>query len=315
MMLAAIGDAWFDAIRRDIIQTIRTIPEMKAWSDRIWQAGETIAFVPTMGYFHEGHLALMREARHRGNHVVVSVFVNPTQFAPGEDFNAYPRDLDRDLAMAASAGVDIVFSPSAAEMYPEGADTFISQKRLPARLCGLSRPTHFSGVLTVVAKLLHIVNPHAAVFGQKDWQQLAIIRKMAADLNFDIDIIGHPTVREQDGLAMSSRNARLDPNLRGAALSLYQSLTAAEDQVRNGGTDADAVIRAAEKRITAHPENRIDYIRICDPDTLDDIGNIAGPALMAIAVHVGRVRLIDNILLRPGGEPAEKRDRRDMTGS
>ncbi len=288
---------------------------MKAWSDRIRQARETIAFVPTMGYFHEGHLALMHEARRRGNHVVVSVFVNPTQFAPGEDFNAYPRDLDRDLTMAGSAGADIVFSPSAAEMYQEGADTFINQNRLPARLCGLSRPTHFSGVLTVVAKLLHIVNPHVAVFGQKDWQQLAIIRKMAADLNFDIDIIGHPTVREKDGLAMSSRNARLDPNLRGAALSLYQSLTVAEDQVRNGETDADAVIRAAEKRITAHPENRIDYIRICDPDTLDDVSNIAGPALMAIAVHVGRVRLIDNILLRPGGEPAEKIDRRNMTGS
>lgn len=257
----------------------------------------------------------MREARRRSDHVVVSIFVNPTQFGPGEDFNTYPRDLERDLSLAASAGVDVVFSPEAADMYPEGADTFISQNRLPAHLCGLSRPTHFSGVLTVVAKLLHIVSPHKAVFGQKDWQQLAIIRKMVADLNFDIDIIGYPTVREPDGLAMSSRNARLDPNLRGAALSLYQSLTAADNQVRNGVTDARAVIRAAEKRIGAHPENRIDYIRICDPDTLDDVENTAGPSLMALAVHVGGVRLIDNLLLKPGDEPAGKRDRRDMTGS
>lgn len=306
--------AWFGARRRGIIQTIRTITEMKAWSDRIRQAQETIAFVPTMGYFHAGHLALMREARRRGNRVVVSVFVNPTQFGPKEDFNAYPRDIDRDLAMAESAGVDIVFTPSAADMYPAGADTFICQERLPVHLCGLSRPGHFTGVLTVVAKLFNIVNPHAAVFGQKDWQQLAIIRKMTTDLNFDVDIIGHPTVREPDGLAMSSRNARLDPNLREAALCLYRSLAAAEGQIRNGVTDVAALIRAAEKQITAYPQNRIDYVRICDPDTLDDINTITGPALMALAVGVGDVRLIDNTLLRPGDQSLDTRDCRNMTG-
>lgn len=290
--------------KEKIIQTIQLIPEMKNWSDQNRLAGRSVALVPTMGYFHEGHLALMREAKRHGDRVVTSIFVNPIQFGPKEDFNAYPRDFDRDLAMARSAGVDIVFAPSSADMYPEGVDTRIRQELLPAHLCGLSRPGHFTGVLTVVAKLFHIVNPHAAVFGQKDWQQLAIIRKMTADLNFDINIIGLPTVREQDGLAMSSRNARLDPRLREAALSLYRSLKAAGQKVRNGETDAAAVIRAAEKQIAQYPENRIDYIRICHPDTLDDIADIDAPSLMAVAVFVGRVRLIDNALLRPGNRSA-----------
>ncbi len=270
-------------------------------------AGWTIAFVPTMGYFHDGHLALMREAKTRGDRVVVSIFVNPTQFGPAEDFNAYPRDLTRDLAMAESVGVDVVFTPSAADMYPEGSDTQICQKRLPAHLCGLSRPGHFTGVLTVVAKLFHIITPHFAVFGQKDWQQLAIIKKMAKDLNFSVNIVGLPTVRERDGLAMSSRNARLDPDLREAARSLYRSLARAQEQVREGIVSTSALIRSAETEIKQYSENRIDYIRICHPDTLDDVTDIEGPALMALAVFVDGVRLIDNIMLQPADEPSEQK--------
>ncbi len=204
-------------------------------------------------------------------------------------------------------GVDVVFTPSAADMYPEGADTQVCQKRLPAHLCGLSRPGHFTGVLTVVAKLFHIITPHSAVFGQKDWQQMAIIKKMAKDLNFNVNIVGLPTVREHDGLAMSSRNARLDPGLREAARSLYRSLARAREQVREGKVRTSALIRSAEMEIKQYPENRIDYIRICHPDTLDDVTDIEGPALMALAAFVGGVRLIDNIMLQPADEPTEQK--------
>jgi pantoate--beta-alanine ligase len=276
---------------------------MIEWSEHHRAAGRTIAFVPTMGYLHEGHLALMREAKKLGDRLVVSIFVNPTQFGPAEDFNAYPRDLVRDLAMAESVGVDMVFTPSATDMYPEGADTKVCQKRLPAHLCGLSRPGHFTGVLTVVAKLFHIIHPHFAVFGQKDWQQLAVIKKMVKDLNFGIHIVGLPTVREHDGLAMSSRNARLDPPHREAALSLYRVLAHAQQQVQGGQHKASAIIRSAENKILQYPENRIDYIRICHPDTLDDITDIRGPTLMALAVFVGGVRLIDNMMLQPSNGP------------
>jgi pantoate--beta-alanine ligase len=272
---------------------------MKAWSHQHRQVGQTISFVPTMGYFHEGHLALMREGRRTADSVVVSIFVNPTQFGPLEDFDAYPRNLERDLEMAEGAGVDIIFAPDRKDLYPEKYDTFIVAEKLPQHLCGLSRPGHFRGVLTIVAKLFHIVSPHTAVFGQKDYQQLAIIRKMVADLNFDIRIIGFPTVRESDGLAMSSRNINLSDSQRHSALCLYCSLFEARDAIAKGENDPRKIISSAEAMIRSRPETSIDYIRLCDPDTLDDVSLIDRPVLMALAVKVGKTRLIDNMILSP----------------
>jgi pantoate--beta-alanine ligase len=272
---------------------------MHVWSSQRRQMGQTIAFVPTMGFFHEGHLALMREARRMSDTVVVSIFVNPTQFGPQEDFDAYPRDLDRDLKMAKKVGVDVLFTPDRAQLYPQGHDTFIDAEKLPRHLCGLSRPGHFRGVLTIVAKLFNIVQPHVAVFGEKDYQQLAIIRQMVIDLNFSIDIIGHPTFREPDGLAMSSRNVKLSPAQRKSALCLYQSLIAAKDIVAEGETDPKKIIASATDLINASPETAVDYISIIDPKTLDDVNFIHRPVLMALAVKVGGTRLIDNLILSP----------------
>jgi pantoate--beta-alanine ligase len=272
---------------------------MHTWSQQRRQTGQTIAFVPTMGYFHEGHLALMREGRHNADHVAVSIFVNPTQFGPQEDFDAYPRDLERDLKMAHSAGVDVVFAPERKDLYPDGYDTFINAEKLPRHLCGLSRPGHFRGVLTIVAKLFHIVCPHTAIFGQKDYQQLAIIRQMVKDLNFDIRIIGYPTIREQDGLAMSSRNVRLSASQRISALCLYQSLINAKESVVGGENESNKIIASATTLIQSHPETSIDYIQICDPDTLDDVNIIDRAVLLALAVKVGGTRLIDNMILSP----------------
>jgi pantoate--beta-alanine ligase len=272
---------------------------MRAWSLQRRRAGQTIAFVPTMGYFHEGHLELMREGRRHADQLAVSIFVNPAQFGPREDFDAYPRDLDRDLKMAGNVNVDVVFTPDRNDLYPEGYDTYINAEKLPMHLCGLSRPGHFRGVLTIVAKLFHIVNPHTAIFGQKDYQQLAIIRQMVKDFNFDIQIIGHPTIREQDGLAMSSRNVRLSPAQRISARCLYQSLIQAKNAVAGGETDSNKIIDSAVRLIQAHPETDIDYIQICDPNTLDDVSVIGRPVLMALAVKVGGTRLIDNMVLTP----------------
>ena len=272
---------------------------MTQWSTRRRQTGGTIAFVPTMGFLHDGHLALMREGKRLCDALVVSIFVNPTQFGPGEDFESYPRNLERDFDLCRKTGADAVFTPAAADLYPEGFDTFILQEHLPNHLCGLSRPGHFQGVMTVVAKLFHIVLPDAAVFGEKDFQQLAVIRRMVRDLNFPIRIIGHPTVRESDGLAMSSRNARLSPEARKTARCLNVALKTAQDRLDRHMRSAPALIREAEAFISSHPDTRIDYIRICDPDTLEDIADIQGPALMALAVKIGGVRLIDNMTLTP----------------
>ena len=263
------------------------------------QTGHTIALVPTMGFFHQGHLDLMREGRQLADDLVVSLFVNPTQFGPNEDYATYPRDTDRDLALAAETGVDAVFMPTAGEMYPEGFQTYVDQADLPNHLCGLSRPGHFRGVMTVVAKLFNIIRPHMAVFGEKDYQQLAVIRQMVKDLNFNIDIRGLPTVREADGLAMSSRNTRLGQQERKAALSLYQSLQAIHERVKNGEHRADRLIDAAAEIIRAYPGTFIDYIKISDPQTLEDVEVIDRRVLMALAVKVGDVRLIDHTLLDP----------------
>ena len=253
-----------------------------------------------MGFFHEGHLSLMRIARKMGDDLAVSIYVNPTQFGPGEDFDAYPKDLDRDLALAEKENVDIVFTPDNAELYTEDFQTYVTLEKLPNHLCGLSRPIHFRGVATVVTKLFNIVKPHGAVFGQKDYQQFILIRQMVRDLDFDIEIIGGPIIREPDGLAMSSRNSYLSSKQRDSALSLYKSLIKAQSLVENGIKDAAKIIDETSALIKSHPETGIDYIAICNPETLVDIQSIDGPALMALAVKVGKTRLIDNMILNSG---------------
>jgi len=272
---------------------------MQARSDQMRKAGKRIALVPTMGFFHEGHLSLMREGRKRGDDLVVSIFINPTQFGPGEDLDSYPRNLERDFELAKKENVDAVFVPDKQELYPERFQTYVRQEKLPDHLCGLSRPVHFQGVTTVVTKLFNIIKPHVAVFGRKDYQQFIVIRQMIRDLNFDIEIIGSPTTRESDGLAMSSRNTFLTSLQRDSALTLYQSLQTAQKLVENGEKKSKTLIDTASNLIKSYPETDIDYIAICDPDTLDDMAVIDRPALMALAVKVGKTRLIDNMILRP----------------
>lgn len=272
---------------------------MTSWSDRLRREGHLISFVPTMGFLHEGHLSLMKEGKRLGDKLVISIFVNPTQFGPGEDFDTYPSDLEKDFKLARDIGVDVIFTPNKADFYPQGFDTFINQEKLPNHLCGLARAGHFQGVMTIVTKLFNVVNPDIAVFGEKDFQQLAIIRRMVKDLNFNIRIIGHPTVRESDGLAMSSRNSKLTPDQRITALSLISSLKKAQNSLKNKENSATALIGNAVEFICSHPDTEIDYIKICDPDTLDDVAEIDRPVVMAMAVKVGTTRLIDNVILNP----------------
>ncbi len=261
--------------------------------------GKTIVFVPTMGFLHEGHLSLMREGKTHGDDLVVSIFVNPTQFGPGEDLETYPRDFERDLDLVRKEGADAVFTPDDHEIYGERFQTYVELEKLPNHLCGKSRPVFFKGVATVVAKLFNIVKPHVAVFGQKDYQQLVIVRQMVRDLNFDITVIGSPTVREPDGLAMSSRNTYLTPEQRVSALSLYKSLINAQALLESGVQDAAEIIDSATDLIRSCPDTEIDYIAVCDPETLVDVKTIDKPVRMALAVKVGKARLIDNMLLKP----------------
>ncbi|MES0446138.1 MAG: pantoate--beta-alanine ligase [Desulfobacterales bacterium] len=284
------------------MEIITTTKMMQARSDRMRRQFKTIVFVPTMGFLHEGHLSLVREGKKRGDDLVVSIFVNPSQFAPGEDFESYPRDLDRDLEILQEEGVDAVFNPDVKEIYGEEFQTYVELEKLPNHLCGISRPIFFKGVATVVAKLFNIVKPHVTIFGQKDFQQLVIIRQMVRDLGSDIEVVGAPTVREPDGLAMSSRNAYLSPEQRTSALSLYNSLQKAQELIENGIQDATIIIDAAAELIQSRPETQIDYIVICDPETLSDIQTIDKPVLMALAVKVGKARLIDNMILNPQQE-------------
>jgi pantoate--beta-alanine ligase len=272
---------------------------MRERSRTIRQRGQTIAFVPTMGFFHEGHLSLMRLGHRSADHVVVSIFVNPTQFGPSEDFEAYPRDLGRDTELARGEKVDTLFLPTANEIYPPGFQTFVRLEKLSSRLCGQSRPVHFAGVATVVTKLLHIVEPHVAIFGQKDFQQWVIIRQMVLDLNMDVKIIGAPTVREPDGLAMSSRNTRLSAQQRTIAICLSAALKAARQMVATGVRDAQSIRQSAVRTIISHADVAIDYIALCHPETLEEVTAVSGPTLMALAVKVGKTRLIDNVLLNP----------------
>ncbi len=282
------------------MEVIESVKEMKEKSRDILQSGKKIAFVPTMGFLHEGHLTLLREGKSREDVLVLSIFVNPIQFGPQEDLNEYPRDLKGDLKKAESAGVDIVFIPRAEDMYPDGFQTGIRVENIPKHLCGLSRPGHFDGVATVVAKLFNIVRPNIALFGQKDFQQLAVIRRLVKDLDMDVEIIGIPTVREPDGLAMSSRNKYLNKEERVSALCLKKSIDMAQDYVKKGKTNSASIISSIRELILAHPFTDIDYVSICDPLTMEDKENISDESLLALAVKVGKTRLIDNCLLRTG---------------
>lgn len=275
------------------MQMIETITAMQRYADELRRQGRRIGFVPTMGYLHEGHAALMREAKHHSEVVVVSIFVNPTQFAPHEDYARYPRDFERDRGVCAREGVEVIFVPSVEEMYPTGAQTWVTVTEVSQDHCGASRPGHFRGVATVVTKLFLAVKPHVAVFGEKDYQQLAVIRQMARDLNFGIEVIGVPTVREADGLAMSSRNMYLSPEERQRALSLYQALQAIRQDVAEGQTQVAALVTRAEA-ILQSAKAEIDYIHIADPVTLRRIDEVHDRAVVLIAARIGATRLIDN---------------------
>jgi len=281
---------------------------MQAWSREVrGRDAARIALVPTMGALHAGHLSLVEIARRHADKVVASVFVNPTQFDRADDFARYPRDLERDGALLASAGVDVLFAPGADEMYPPGAQTAVSVERLAEPLCGAHRPGHFRGVATVVLKLFHVVQPHVAVFGEKDWQQLALVRRMVRDLHVDIDVVGAPIVREADGLAMSSRNRHLDPVERTAALCLVRALDAAEAAVAAGERDAAVLVAAASAAIAGEPRARAEYVSLVDAESLEAVTEVATPAVLALAVWIGRTRLIDNRRLTV---PAVHRERR-----
>ena len=277
---------------------ITSVAEMQAFSEACRKQGKTIAFVPTMGYLHQGHAHLMQEGRKLGDVLIVSIFVNPTQFGPGEDFEKYPRDWDRDAQLCASAGVDVIFAPTAKEMYPQGYQTSITVSQVSQNLCGVSRPTHFQGVATVVAKLFNCTKPHVALFGEKDFQQLVVIKRMVKDLNMDIKIIGVPTVREQGGLAMSSRNTYLSVDERISALSLSQGLARARELFQQGERSAQVLIVTVREIIEKETCATVDYIKVCDIETLQDIDVISQPAVMALAVKIGKARLIDNIDLK-----------------
>jgi pantoate--beta-alanine ligase len=277
------------------MQIIRDPAEMTGWSRRRRAAGRSIGFVPTMGFFHQGHLALMKRAARQADRVVVSLFVNPTQFGPNEDLAAYPRDFERDCTMAEETAVDVLFAPDAETMYPSGSVTTVNVSGLTDTLCGASRPGHFTGVATVVTKLFNIVRPDIAVFGQKDFQQLAVIRRMTEDLNLGVKIISHPIVREPDGLAMSSRNTYLTPVQRPAALSLSKSLDLAADLVAQGERSTARLTEAVRRLIGQHAEAEIDYVHFVDQDSLQPVETVGQGTVLALAVRIGgRVRLIDN---------------------
>ncbi len=273
---------------------------MKSLSKKFREGGEVIGLVPTMGYFHEGHLSLMRKARGECERVVVSLFVNPLQFGPQEDYHLYPRDEDRDAKLAEKEGVDILFIPSVSEMYPEGYATFVEVKRLTEGLCGRFRPGHFQGVTTVVLKLFNIVKPHKVYFGMKDYQQLKVIERMTRDLDLDIEIIPCPTIREADGLAMSSRNSYLSTEERKAATVIYRSLLEAKETYRKGETKAKVLKEIVGGILRGEPlVRRIDYVEIVHPETLEPLEEVGEEgAILAVALYIGKARLIDNILLR-----------------
>jgi pantoate--beta-alanine ligase len=276
------------------MQVVKPIFEVRALRQKL---SGTVGFVPTMGYLHEGHLALVKQARIENSAVIVSIYVNPTQFGPREDFGAYPRDLNRDLEPLKGGGVDIVFVPSDDEMYPPEFSSWVNVEKVTERLEGAARPGHFRGVATVVAKLFNIVQPSRAYFGQKDAQQVMVIKRMVADLNMGIGIVVVPTLRESDGLAMSSRNIYLSPKERQAAMILFKALTLARQLRRCGEKDAEEIRRQMTSLIQKEPLAQIDYVSIADAETLEELSSIDRPAVASLAVRIGKTRLIDNMPL------------------
>lgn len=279
------------------MEIIREIAALRQKIKQARQAGHTIGFVPTMGFLHEGHISLLRTARRENGFVVLSIFVNPLQFGIGEDYEEYPRDLQGDADQAQQAGCDLIFAPTVKEMYPQGYATFVDVERLTEGLCGASRPGHFRGVTTVVTKLFNIVTPDNTYFGQKDAQQALVIQRMARDLNMDLTVHIMPTVRETDGLAMSSRNTYLSPEQRNAATVLSRSLFAAEYKIKNGERDARTIINFIQQTIETIPLANIDYISITDTNEIKETQTINGSTLIALAVRFGKTRLIDNIIV------------------
>lgn len=281
------------------MQVVESKSALRAILAKARSAGQSIGFVPTMGFLHAGHLSLMRQARRENDLVVVSVFVNPTQFGPNEDLEAYPRDTRRDTALMQSENVDIAFFPPAEEIYPASFATYVSVECSMTRvLCAKSRPTHFRGVTTVVAKLFHLVAPDRAYFGQKDAQQVTVIQQMVKDLDFDVEVVECPIVREADGLAMSSRNTYLSPRHRAGAVVLFQSLTEAKQMIEGGERSAEALVSLIRTKIEAVQDAQIDYISVTDAGTLAELTTLAGDVLIALAVKFGKTRLIDNIRMK-----------------
>lgn len=279
------------------MQLIESIDKMQSLSLTARGEGKRIGFVPTMGYLHEGHASLMVEGRRRSDLLVASIFVNPTQFGVGEDFEKYPKDLESDIKIASAAGVDIIFAPSAAEMYPANFQTYVNVEKITLPLCGGSRPGHFRGVTTIVAKLFGIIQPHLALFGRKDYQQLAVIRQMTADLNMPVDIVGMQIVREPDGLAMSSRNAYLSQMERKDALCLKTALTEVKRCFSAGETSVEVLRTIALQVIHKYESAVLDYIEFCDSLSLESVTSADKSTLMALAVKIGKTRLIDNSIL------------------
>lgn len=280
-------------------ELVRDPAAMRARAEDLRRDGLRLAVVPTMGSLHEGHLSLLRAARARADVVILTIFVNPTQFGPSEDLARYPRDLEGDLAKARPCGLDLCFAPSADAMYPPGSQTFVEVRELAGPLCGARRPGHFAGVATIVTKLFNLTRPHVALFGEKDYQQLAVIRRMTRDLDLGIEIVGVPIVREADGLAMSSRNAYLSAEDRQAALALSRGLAAAGAAFAAGERRVPALVAAARAPLEAEPRMRIDYVELRDADDLAEVAEIARPVVLALAAFVGATRLIDNRVLAP----------------
>lgn len=279
------------------MEIIQRIPQMKEVSRKARSDGKVIGFVPTMGFLHEGHLSLVREARKMADIVVVSIFVNPAQFGPKEDLEKYPRDVTRDAETLSAENVDYIFLPKAEEIYPEKFRTYVKVRELSECLEGMTRPTHFEGVTTVVMKLFHIVDPHFSFFGQKDAQQLVIIRRMVQDTNMDVEIIRLPIVREPDGLAMSSRNVYLSPEERKAAPVLYRALQSAQQRITDGERKTKPILKEIREIIEAEPLARIDYIAAVDMIDLKELKTLKGKNLVALAAYFGSTRLIDNIIV------------------
>ncbi len=275
------------------MEIIRTPAEMTVWANKALAAGQTIGLVPTMGFFHEGHLCLMRKAREKSERTVVSLFVNPIQFGANEDLGRYPRDFARDCQLAEGEGVDVLFAPEAQAMYPSEASTRVIVSGLTDELCGASRPGHFAGVTTVVAKLFHIIKPHCAVFGRKDFQQLAVVTRMVADLNWDVEIIGHPIVREADGLAMSSRNTYLSVLERQSALCLFRAIAHARRRVRTGFVEAKVLLQEVGELLQQEAVT-IEYVSLVDQASLQPQAVLRKGAVLVMAIKIGATRLIDN---------------------